>query len=146
MAREAGEFQISELLKITAQNKYAAAVAAFEVVDNTHMLELPPRWGTRKAAVQAMMALSRDIVKFDFITDEQRAKLEAELQTSSHRDTAEALFRGSATAAPVSADSDDELDEIGEVIDERMEGSEAQPEEAAEAEAEPETDSGDEDD
>lgn len=119
MPRESGDFQISELLKITAEKKYAASVAAFEVVDNGYMIELPPKWSTRKVAVQAMLALSRDIVQFDSITDEQRAKLEAELQNSPHRDSAEALFRSKA-GAPVSDDSEDELDEIGEVFDEKM--------------------------
>ncbi|MBW7858132.1 MAG: hypothetical protein H3C43_07565 [Leptonema sp. (in: Bacteria)] len=119
MPRESGDFQISELLKITAENKYAASVAAFEVVDNSYMIELPSKWSTRKAAVQAMMALSRDIVQFDSVTDEQRAKLEAELQNSPHRDSAEALFRSSA-GAPVMDDSEDDLDEIGEVFDEKM--------------------------
>ena len=144
MARESGEFQISELLKITAQNKYAAAVAAFEVVDTAHMLDLPPKWGTRKAAVQAMMALSRDVVRFDFISDEQREKLEAELQINTHRDSAEALFRGSPASAPVLADSEDDLDEIGEIIDERMEDS---ADEVAEdvSESESDSDSGDDD-
>jgi hypothetical protein len=122
MARESGEFQISELLKITEQNKYAAAVAAFEVVDSLHMLDLPSKWSTRKAAVQAMMALSRDVVRFGFISDDQRKKLEAELQASSHRNSAEALFRGATAAAPVAADSSDELDEIGPVIEEEMIG------------------------
>lgn len=121
MPRESGDFQISELLRITSRNKYAAAVAAFEVVDNTHMIDIPSRWTTRKAAVQSMMALSRDLVQFDFINDEQRDALEAELQKSTHRDSAEALFRSPA-AAPVLSDSEDELEEIGEIIDERMEG------------------------
>lgn len=121
MPRESGDFQISELLRITSRNKYAAAVAAFEVVDNTHMIDIPSRWTTRKAAVQSMMALSRELVQFDFINDEQRDALEAELQKSTHRDSAEALFRSPA-AAPVLSDSEDELEEIGEIIDERMEG------------------------
>lgn len=146
MARESGEFQISELLKITAQNKYAAAVAAFEVVDNAHMLDLPPKWGTRKAAVQAMMALSRDVVQFDFISDEQREKLEAELQISTHRDSAEALFRGSPASAPVLADSEDDLDEIGEIIDERMEGgADEVAEESPDSDSDSDSESGDDD-
>lgn len=146
MARESGEFQISELLKITAQNKYATAVAAFEVVDNAHMLDLPPKWATRKAAVQAMMALSRDVVRFDFISDEQRKKLEAELQVNTHRNSAEALFRGSPTSAPVAADSEDDLDEIGEIIDERMEGgADEVAEDVSESDSESESDSDDDD-
>lgn len=132
MPRESGEFQISELLRITSKNKYAAAVAAFEVVDNTHMIDIPSRWTTRKAAVQSMMALSRDLVQFDFITDDQRSALEAELQKSTHRDSAEALFRSPA-AAPVLSDSEDELEEIGEIIDERMEGSGDESAESGEA-------------
>lgn len=134
MPRESGDFQISELLRITSRNKYAAAVAAFEVVDNTHMIDIPSRWTTRKAAVQSMMALSRELVQFDFINDEQRDALEAELQKSTHRDSAEALFRSPA-AAPVLSDSEDELEEIGEIIDERMEGGGDESAEAGEASA-----------
>jgi len=121
MARESAELQISDLLKITSVNKYAAAVAAFEVVDNAYMLDLPAKWSTRKAAVQSMMALSREIVKFDFISDEQRRKLDEELHASGHSGSAEALFRGS-LAAPVPGESEDDLEEIGAVLDDRIDG------------------------
>jgi hypothetical protein len=93
-----------------------------------------------------MMALSRDVVQFDFISDEQREKLEAELQISTHRDSAEALFRGSPASAPVLADSEDDLDEIGEIIDERMEGgADEVAEDASESDSDSDSESGDDD-
>ncbi|MCB1170829.1 MAG: DNA primase [Leptospiraceae bacterium] len=110
MAKEPREFEISKLLEITRNDKYATAVAAFEVIDQAERLDLPRKWKTRKPAVQAMMALSDDMVQYGFITDEARQQLREELYESEGEEEMGIV----AGAAPVTDESEEDLDEIGE--------------------------------
>ena len=110
MAKEPREFEISKLLEITRNDKYATAVAAFEVIDQADRLDLPRKWKTRKPAVQAMMALSDDMVHYGFITDEARQQLREELYESEGEEEMGIM----AGAAPVTDESEEDLDEIGE--------------------------------
>lgn len=110
MAKEPREFEISKLLEITRHDKYATAVAAFEVIDQAERLDIPKKWKTRKPAVQAMMALSDDMIRYGFISDDVRQQLREELYESGE---GEAPFM-MAGAAPVTDESEEDLDEIGE--------------------------------
>ena len=109
MAKEPREFEISKLLQITRTDKYATAVAAFEVIDQAERLDLPRKWKNRKPAVQAMMALSDEMVRFGFIADEERQKLREELQEEDNE-----VMDVLTSAAPVTDESEEDLDEIGE--------------------------------
>ena len=111
------EFEISKLLQITKGNKYEACVAAFEVIGNLERLDIPRKYHTRKHAVQAMVALSEGIIKYDYIDDETRAKLEEELHGESKaraQSALDAVFSTPMGAAPMVSDSEEDLDEIGE--------------------------------
>lgn len=110
------EFEISKLLEITKNNKYEACVAAFEVIGNLERLDIPKKYLTRKHAVQAMVALSDGLIKYDYIDEETRLKLEEELQGQSKaraQSALDAVF-ASPTGAPLVDDSEEDLDEIGE--------------------------------
>ncbi|MFN3605099.1 MAG: hypothetical protein ACK4UJ_10350 [Leptonema sp. (in: bacteria)] len=117
-------FQIKDLLKITQNNKYETCVAAFEVVENFHKMDLDLKklgWKTNKVAVIAMMALSKGIVKYGYITDEQRQKLEQELKektTNIHLQKAESLFKKNKKVLEVSEDLNEE--DVGETIKEDL--------------------------
>lgn len=79
MSREPREFEISKLLSLADKEKYATTVAAFEVIDKLEQIEMPRRFLSRKPAVKAMIALSEGIVRYDYISDEDRRALEEEL-------------------------------------------------------------------
>lgn len=117
-------FQIRDLLEITKGNKYEACVAAFEVVENLHKLDLDLKklgWKTNKVAVIAMMALAKGIVKYDYITDEQREKLEKELREKTpniYLQKAESLFKKSKKIVETEEDLSDE--DIGETLKEDL--------------------------
>lgn len=111
MARDPKNFEIQKLLSITAENKYATAVAAFEIIDQLPTLELPKKWKNRKPAVQAMMAISDDMVKYGYIEDSQRTALDEELGIVTGGGASFATETGS---APAVEEEDEDLDEIGE--------------------------------
>ena len=97
MAKEPREFEIYKLLEITRNDKYATAVAAFEVIDQAERLDIPKKWKNRKPAVQAMMALSDDMVRYGFVTDEARQQLREEL----YEDEAEEAMSILSSTAPL---------------------------------------------
>ncbi|GIX41137.1 MAG: hypothetical protein KatS3mg129_0870 [Leptospiraceae bacterium] len=124
MDKRQKEFQIRDLLEITKDKKYAATVAAFEIVENLDKLDLDLKklgWKTNKVSVLAMMALARGKIKYDFITDEQRLQLEEELKKSTniHLQKAEAIFQKKKKQIE---DSEEDLEDedIGELVDEKL--------------------------
>ncbi len=127
MDKRQNEFQIRDLLEITKDRKYAATVAAFEIIENLDKLDLDPKklgWKTNKVSVLAMLALARGKVKFDFITDEQRLKLEEELKQSTniYLQKAEAIFQ---KKKKLTENEEEDLSEedIGELAEETFEES-----------------------
>jgi hypothetical protein len=66
------EFEIKQLLEITSEEKYATTVAAFEVVDLIHQIEVPKEYENRKPAIKAMQILADKGVQYAFISDEKR--------------------------------------------------------------------------
>ncbi|MCS7206125.1 MAG: hypothetical protein NZ853_10555 [Leptospiraceae bacterium] len=116
------EFQIRDLLEITKDKKYAVTVAAFEIVENFDKLNLELEklgWKSNKISVIAMMCLARNLIKYDFITDEQRKQLEEELKNldNIHLRKAEALFQKKKMLKDSEEDLSDE--DIGEIITEK---------------------------
>jgi len=127
MDKRQNEFQIRDLLEITKDRKYAATVAAFEIIENLDKLDLDPKklgWKTNKVSVLAMLALARGKIKFDFITDEQRLKLEEELKQSTniYLQKAEAIFQ---KKKKLTENEEEDLSEedIGELAEETFEES-----------------------
>jgi hypothetical protein len=82
MSRESRDFEISRLLELSRDQKYATAVAAFEVIEFLEQIEFPKKMQNRKPAVKAMAALSDGAIKWDYISDEARTALEEELGPS----------------------------------------------------------------
>ncbi|MCB1174094.1 MAG: hypothetical protein KDK39_11030 [Leptospiraceae bacterium] len=73
------EFEISKLLQVTSEGKYAATVAAFEVVDLIDQVKVPKEFLNRKPSIQALQILSEKSLTFDFISDESRQALREKL-------------------------------------------------------------------
>ncbi|MBX7058056.1 MAG: DNA primase [Leptospirales bacterium] len=76
------EFEISRLLELSRDQKYATTVAAFEVIDMIEQIDLPKKVQNRKPAVKALTALHDQLVQWDFISEEERLALEEELGPS----------------------------------------------------------------
>lgn len=115
MSRETKEFEISKLLKLAQNHKYATTVAAFEAIEMMEQIDIPKKLINRKPAVKALHALSETLVQYDYIDDETRAKLEEELKGSGRaRSALDAVFAAPGSAAPAAEESDEDLDEIGE--------------------------------
>ena len=73
------EFNIDRLLHFTEHDKYAATVAAFEVIDLGEQIEVPKKMMRAKPAVRSMYVLDNEIVKWDYIDEEERQALREEL-------------------------------------------------------------------
>lgn len=146
MARDPKQFEITKLLSITENDKYATAVAAFEVIDQLSVLELPKKWKNRKPAVQAMMAISEETVKFGYIEDSVRTALEEELDIAGGK--SDASFRTSTGAAPAVEEEDEDLDEIGETapVEAFAEDSDYEDDSDSDSDSDDDDDDSDEDD
>ena len=108
------DFEISRLLELASGNKYEVTVAAFQVIDQLDQIDINKKYINRKPAVKAMVALTENLVKYDYITDEQRQELQEELNKSKTKAALDSVFKTSGSAAPIADDSEEELDEIGE--------------------------------
>lgn len=149
------DFEITRLLELAEHQKYATTVAAFEVIDHLESVDVPRKYMNRKPAVKAMIALTDNLVKYDYIDEEVRSKLEEELKAVVRTPTAlDAVFAAPAGAAPVADESDEDLEEIGETVpveeleDEDEDGvsSSADEDDEEEEEEDEEEDSDDDDD
>lgn len=76
------EFDISKVIELARVKKYEATVAGFAALDKIEKINIPKKLKTRKAAVQALYALSEGLIKYDYFTAEQRQKLDAEARKS----------------------------------------------------------------
>ncbi len=83
------EFTIKNLMDFTRQNKYATAVAGFEVIDMIDRFELPKRLLKSKPAVRSMRALSENLVQWEYIGDLARNDLRKELGLLYDKETEE---------------------------------------------------------
>jgi TATA-binding protein-associated factor Taf7 len=151
MSREPREFEISKLLNLADKEKYATTVAAFEVIDKLEQIEIPRRYVARKPAVKAMIALSEGIVRYDYISDEDRRALEEELNGPIPVAGQPVDPR---SRVPVVEESDEDLgdEDVGEIepadklVEDREEGDEAEAEEEEEEDEEEEDEDDDSDD
>jgi hypothetical protein len=147
------EFEISRLLEMTENKKYATTVAAFRIIDHLEQIDFPKKIQNRKPAVQAMHALSDKLINWDYISEEARRELEEELKASRRtRSALDEVFAAPGSIAPVSVDSEEELEEIGETAPldvfsgEEDEFAEEEEEEEESEEEEEESEDNDDDD
>ena len=111
------EFEISKLLKIVANNKYEATVAAFEAINHIDKLTFTKKEMTRKPAIRALIAMSNGSLQYDYISDETRMNLEDELRNRARQQNESAInavFNTIDSSAPIADELDEDLDEIGE--------------------------------
>lgn len=94
------DFDILKLIELGRYKKYETTVAGFSVLDKIDKIDIPKKLRTRKFAVQALHALSENLVQFSYFTPEQKLELAAEAAKS---DAPYKGFKGlfANTAAPV---------------------------------------------
>jgi len=115
----AKDFDITRLLDLTRESKYATTVAAFEAIDLLEQINVPRKYRTRKPAIQALYALSDGLVRYDYISDEQRNALDEELKSSKARLALNNMFKSADSIAPAVAEEEGDLEEIGETEPEK---------------------------
>ena len=145
MSKEPKDFEITKLLELTDREKYAATVAAFEIIEKLDQLDIPKKYQNRKPSIRALAALSEKVVQFDFIDDETREKIEEELRESRRaRSALDEVF----SSAPMADDSEEDLDEIVdmEVSDEFVESADDEDDSDEDRDEDDESSSGDDDD
>ncbi|MCR9142000.1 MAG: hypothetical protein NXI24_07090 [bacterium] len=99
------DFEISKLLDLSRDQKYATTVAAFEVIDMLEQIDIPRKMANRKPAVKAMNALFEKTVQWDYIDDEAREALAAELENS-RRANLDAVFGNAQDTAALAGSAD----------------------------------------
>lgn len=73
------EFDINILMRLCEKQRYAAAVAGFEVIDTNDAINVPKILHKNKPAVRAMNILDMKLIKWDYIGEEERQALREEL-------------------------------------------------------------------
>lgn len=96
----AQEFEIGKLIELARKKKYELTSAGFAALDKIERIAIPKKLKTRKIAVQALYALSEDLIKYGYFSPEERKKMQAEVNMS---DAPYKGFKGlfSNSAAPI---------------------------------------------
>lgn len=84
------DFNVFRVIELARYKKYEITVAGFNVLDKIDRIDVPKKLKTRKVAVQALYALSENLVKYDYISLEEKKKL---LQEINYQQSPRGKFR-----------------------------------------------------
>ena len=73
------DIEIEELMDLCKNNKYATTVTGFEVIDYLDQIEIPKKLRRRKPTIKAIYILKNNLIKSDYIGEEERLALRKEL-------------------------------------------------------------------
>ncbi|MEM7179794.1 MAG: DNA primase [Spirochaetota bacterium] len=103
------EFDIVKLIELSRYKKYETTVAGFGALDKIDKLDIPKKLKSRKIAVQALHALSENLIQYDYISAEEKQQVEEKTSdTDENKKNLDALF---SSPAPV-VEEDTEEDEL----------------------------------
>ncbi len=102
------DFDIVALIELCREKKYESCVAGFGILDKIDKISLPKKIRNRKLTVQALYALSNDLVQYKYLSGEEKQKIQEEKDKALGTN-----LSAGATAAPV-AEEDIEEDFIPE--------------------------------
>jgi hypothetical protein len=123
------DFDILKVIELARTKKYEVTSAGFAALDKIDKINFPKKMKTRKPAVQALFAITEEMVKYDYFSQDERKKLmqESGLSDAPYTKGFKSLFPSTApiaeeaeeeeipeeTAIPVAASSsdDDEFDD-----------------------------------
>ncbi|MBM9545503.1 DNA primase [Leptospira sp. 201903074] len=72
------DFDIVSLIELCREKKYETCVAGFSTIDKIDKITLPKKLKNRKLTVQALYALTNDMVQWKYLSSEEKAILQAE--------------------------------------------------------------------
>ncbi|MCW7479523.1 DNA primase [Leptospira kanakyensis] len=72
------DFDIVSLIELCREKKYETCVAGFSTIDKIEKITLPKKLKNRKLTVQALYALTNDMVQWKYLSSEEKALLQAE--------------------------------------------------------------------
>ncbi|MGV3667131.1 MAG: DNA primase [Leptospira bouyouniensis] len=72
------DFDIVSLIELCREKKYETCVAGFSAIDKIEKITLPKKLKNRKLTVQALYALTNDMVQWKYLSSEEKAQLQAE--------------------------------------------------------------------
>lgn len=72
------DFDIVSLIELCREKKYETCVAGFSTIDKIDKITLPKKLKNRKLTVQALYALTNDMVQWKYLSSEEKALLQAE--------------------------------------------------------------------
>ncbi|TGK95606.1 DNA primase [Leptospira brenneri] len=72
------DFDIVSLIELCREKKYETCVAGFSTIDKIEKVTLPKKLKNRKLTVQALYALTNDMVQWKYLSSEEKALLQAE--------------------------------------------------------------------
>lgn len=100
------DFNVFKVIELARYKKYEITVAGFNVLDKIDRVDVPKKLKTRKVAVQALYALSENLIKYDYIPLEEKKKL---LQEISYQQSPRGKFGNIFTTdAPTVEESNEE--------------------------------------
>jgi hypothetical protein len=72
------DFDIVSLIELCREKKYETCVAGFGAIDKIEKITLPKKLKNRKLTVQALYALTNDLIQWKYLSKEEREKIQEE--------------------------------------------------------------------
>ncbi len=72
------DFDIVSLIELCREKKYETCVAGFGAIDKIEKITLPKKLKNRKLTVQALYALTNDVIQWKYLSKEERDKIQEE--------------------------------------------------------------------
>jgi hypothetical protein len=72
------DFDIVSLIELCRERKYETCVAGFGAIDKIDKITLPKKLKNRKLTVQALYALTNDLIQWKYLSKEEREKIQEE--------------------------------------------------------------------
>jgi hypothetical protein len=104
------DFDIVKLIELSRHKKYESTVAGFGAIDKLERVAIPKKMRSRKIAVQALHALSENLVQYKYLTSDEKDSIQAEVNRRNPN-----YNRNNPILAPTSAPISDEISEEDEL-------------------------------
>ncbi|MCZ8238263.1 MAG: DNA primase [Leptospiraceae bacterium] len=104
------DFDIVKLIELSRHKKYESTVAGFGAIDKLERIAIPKKMRSRKIAVQALHALSENLVQYKYLSTDEKDSIQAEVNRRNPN-----YNRNNPILAPTSAPISDEISEEDEL-------------------------------
>ncbi len=104
------DFDIVKLIELSRHKKYESTIAGFGAIDKLERIAIPKKMRSRKIAVQALYALSENLVQYKYLNKDEKDSIQAEMDRRNPN-----YHRSNPILAPTSAPISDEVSEEDEL-------------------------------